>query len=92
VQERPSSPPWPRVLLVAIANFTLNAGEWKAFYSDHGFTLKSNGGAVMLGQFLISQGLIPDGGTGDPSFVVFPAAEQHRKDYTFLVPTTFSSN
>jgi hypothetical protein len=76
----------------AFASFTLNAGEWKAFYSDHGFTLKSNGGAVMLGQFLVSQGLIPDGGTGDPSFVVFPAAEQHRKDYTFLVPTTFSSN
>jgi hypothetical protein len=74
------------------ANFTLNAGEWKAFYADHGFTLKSNGGAVMVGQFLVSQGLIPDGGTGDPSFVVFPAAEQHRKDYTFLVPTTFSSN
>jgi len=74
------------------ASFTLNAGDWKAFYSDHGFTLKSNGGAVMLGQFLVSQGLIPDGGTGDPSFVVFPAAEQHRKDYTFLVPTTFSSN
>jgi hypothetical protein len=46
----------------------------------------------MLGQFLVSQGLIPDGGTGDPSFVVFPAAEQHRKDYTFLVPTTFSKN
>ena len=74
------------------ANFTLNAGEWKAFHSDKGFTLKATGGAVMLGQFLVSQGLIPDGGTGDPSFVVFPAAEQHRKDYTFLVPTTFSKN
>ncbi len=73
-------------------NFTLNAGEWKAFYSDHGFTLKSTGGAVMLGQFLVSQDLIPQGGIGDPTFVVFPAAEQHRKDYTFLVPTTFSQN
>lgn len=76
----------------AFASFTLNAGEWKAFYADHGFTLKSNGGAVMLGQFLVSQDLIPDGGTGDPTFVVFPAAEQHRKDYTLLIPTTFSSN
>ncbi len=74
------------------ANFTLNAGDWKAFHADHGFTLKSNGGAVMLGQFLVSQDLIPEGGIGDPTFVVFPAAEQHRKDYTFLVPTTFSNN
>jgi hypothetical protein len=74
------------------ASFTLNAGEWKAFHSDKGFTLKATGGAVMLGQFLVSQGLIPQGGTGDPTFVVFPAAEQHRKDYTFLVPTTFSKN
>ncbi len=73
-------------------SFTLNAGEWKAFYASHGFTLEATGGAVMLGQFLISQGLIPQGRTGDPTFVMFPAAEQHRKDYTFLVPTTFSSN
>jgi hypothetical protein len=24
--------------------------------------------------------------------VIFPAAEQHRKDYVFLVPSTFSQN
>ncbi len=75
-----------------LASFTLNAGEWKGFPSDHGFTLKSNGGAIMLGQFIISQDLIPSGGIGDPTFVMFPAAEQHRKDYVFLVPTTFSKN
>lgn len=74
------------------ASFNLNAGEWKGFYSDHGFTLKSNGGAIMLGQFIISEQQIPQGGIGDPTFVIFPAAEQHRKDYVFLVPTTFTSN
>ncbi len=76
----------------SLSSFALNAGEWKAFGANHGFTLKATGGAIMVGQFLISQDYIPDGGTGDPTFVVFPAAEQHRKEYVFLVPTTFSSN
>lgn len=72
--------------------FQLNAGEFSTFYAYEGFTLSSTGGAVMLGQYLVSQGMIPDGGIGDPTFVVFPAAEQHRKDYVFLVPSTFSQN
>jgi hypothetical protein len=73
-------------------SFTLNAGEFRTFPSYEGFTVKSDGGAIMVGQYLVSQGLIPEGGIGDPTFVVFPAAEQHRKEYVFLVPTTFSKN
>ncbi len=72
-------------------SFTLNAGEFKALWSDRGFTLHASG-AVTLGQVLISQQRIPQGGTGDPSLLIFPAAEQHRKDYVFLVPTTFAVN
>lgn len=72
--------------------FVLGAGEFKAFHSYGGFTIASNGGAIMVGQYLVSQGFIPDGGTGDPTFTIFPPAEQHRKEYVFLVPATFSKN
>ncbi|MBU1243731.1 IgGFc-binding protein [Myxococcota bacterium] len=72
-------------------SFTLNAGEFEAFYAQEGFTLTATGGAVMIGQFLISQGLVP-GGIGDPSFIVFPAADQHRDSYVFLIPDTFQDN
>jgi hypothetical protein len=71
--------------------FALNAGEFKAFHAYNGFTIESTGGAIMVGQFLLSQGYVP-GGIGDPSFIVFPAADQHRSEYVFLVPTTFEDN
>jgi hypothetical protein len=45
----------------------------------------------MLGQYLVSQDLVP-GGIGDPDFLVFPAVDQYRDHYVFLVPTTFQSN
>jgi len=41
---------------------------------------------------LVSQGYIPQGGTGDPTFIIFPAADQHRDEYVFLIPTTFDKN
>jgi hypothetical protein len=72
--------------------FNLNAGQFATFSSQQGFTVSSQGGAIMFGQYLLSQGYIPQGGIGDPTFIIFPAAEQHRKEYVFLVPTTFTSN
>jgi hypothetical protein len=72
--------------------FELDAGEFRTFHAYGGFTVSSESGAIMVGQYLVSQGYIPQGGIGDPTFVVFPAAEQHRRDYVFLVPTTFSQN
>ncbi len=72
-------------------SFTLQAGEWRPFHSDAGFTVVASE-AIMVGQYLVSQGYIPQGGIGDPTFIIFPAADQHRKDYTFLVPTTFTKN
>lgn len=72
-------------------SFTLNAGEFKSLWADRGFTLHASG-AVTVGQVLLSQQRIPQGGTGDPSLIIFPAAEQHRKDYVFLVPTSFQVN
>ncbi len=72
-------------------SFTLDAGQFKALDSNRGFTVHATG-AVTLGQVLISQQRIPQGGIGDPSLLIFPAAEQHRKDYVFLVPSTFTVN
>ncbi|MSP16297.1 MAG: hypothetical protein EXR73_06720 [Myxococcales bacterium] len=71
--------------------FALNAGEFRTFHAYAGFTVESSGGAIMLGQVLVSQGLVP-GGIGDPSFTVFPAVDQFRDHYVFLVPTTFQDN
>jgi hypothetical protein len=75
--------------------FTLNEGEWFDFWSDRPFIITSDpnqGGAIMVGQILVSQGFIPYGGIGDPTFTIFPAAEQHRDTYVFLIPTTFEDN
>jgi hypothetical protein len=71
--------------------FALNDGEFVTFYAYGGFTAVSTGGAIMLGQMLQSQDLVP-GGIGDPDFLVFPAVDQYRDHYVFLVPTTFQDN
>src|SRR5262245_4756300 len=71
--------------------FMLDAGKIATFYAYSGFTVEATGGAIMLGQYLVSQDLVP-GGIGDPSFMVFPAVDQYRDHYVFLVPTTFTDN
>ncbi len=73
-------------------HFTLNAGEHKSFYAYDGFTAVAEGGAIMLGQILVSQDLVGGMGEGDPSLMVFPAVDQYRDHYVFLIPTTFRDN
>jgi len=72
-------------------SFTLHANEQRTFHAYGGFTVESAGGAIMIGQYLVSQELVP-GGIGDPTFTIFPAADQHRDHYVFLVPATFEDN
>jgi hypothetical protein len=72
-------------------SFTLNAREQKTFAVTAGFTMKASN-AVQLATYLVSQQFIKQGWTGDPSQLLIPAAEQHRKDYVFLIPTTFDKN
>jgi hypothetical protein len=71
---------------------TLDAGKQKTFHAYRGFTAKAVGGAIVLAQVLVSQGLIPQGGIGDPSLIVFPPAEQQRDHYLFLVPPSWELN
>ncbi|HEY5922817.1 MAG TPA: IgGFc-binding protein [Kofleriaceae bacterium] len=69
-------------------SFTLNAREQKTFAATTGFALKASN-AVQIATYLVSQQFITQGWTGDPSQLLIPAAEQHRKDYVFLIPDTF---
>jgi len=71
--------------------FTLNAREQKTFMARTGFTISADK-AIQVAQYLVPQHFIKQGFTGDPSQLIIPAAEQHRKDYVFLVPTTFQKN
>jgi hypothetical protein len=57
-----------------------------------GFTISSDK-AIQVAQYLVAQQFIKNSGsTGDPDQLIIPAAEQHRKDYVFLVPSTFQKN
>ena len=76
-------PPW--------ASFTLNARQDKTFAATAGFTLSASA-AVQVSSYLVPQHFVKYGYTGDPSQIMIPAAEQHRKDYVFLVPATFQYN
>lgn len=71
--------------------FTINAREYKTFAATTGFTISADK-AIQVAQYLVPQHFIKQGFIGDPSQVLIPAAEQHRKDYVFLVPATFQSN
>ncbi len=72
-------------------SFTLNAREQKTFAATTGLALKASN-AVQVATYLVSQQFVKQGYIGDPSQLLIPAAEQHRKDYVFLVPDTFQSN
>jgi hypothetical protein len=72
--------------------FELDEGQWATFYADTGFTAEAVGGAVLLVQYLVAAEYVLPEPMGDPSTIVFPAAEQHRNQYVFLVPTTWEDN
>jgi hypothetical protein len=71
--------------------FKVNAREQKTFMARTGFTIKSDK-AIQVAQYLVAQQFIKQGFIGDPDQMIIPAAEQHRKDYVFLVPSTFQKN
>ncbi len=71
--------------------FTLDAREQHTFAATTGFSLKASN-AIQIASYLVSQQFVKDGWTGDPSQLLHPAAEQHRKEYVFLIPATFTTN
>lgn len=72
-------------------SFTVDARRDVTFGATTGFTLSASA-AVQISTYLVSQQFVKHGYIGDPSQLLIPAAEQHRKDYVFLVPTTFQRN
>ncbi|HVK87019.1 MAG TPA: IgGFc-binding protein [Kofleriaceae bacterium] len=76
-------PPWD--------SFTLQAREDKTFAATRGFAMTASE-AVQVSSYLVSQHFVQPGDIGDPSQILIPAAEQHRKDYVFLVPETFEKD
>jgi hypothetical protein len=71
--------------------FTVDARKQKTFAATTGFAMSANA-PVQVGQVLVSSHFVKHGYIGDPSLLMIPAAEQHRKDYVFLVPATFQDN
>jgi hypothetical protein len=72
-------------------SFTINARQDKTFAATTGFTLSASA-AIQMSSYLVPGHFVKYGYTGDPSQIMVPAAEQHRKDYVFLVPGTFQLN
>ncbi len=72
-------------------SFTLDARQDKTFGATTGFTLSASA-PVQVASYLVSQHFVKYGQTGDPSQLMIPAAEQHRKEYVFLVPGTFQND
>lgn len=70
---------------------TVNAREQQTFMANRGFTLSADK-PVQVAQYLVPQQFVKEGFLGDPSQLTIPAAEQHRKDYVFLVPATWQKN
>ncbi len=70
-------------------SFTLEANEYREFWSQGNFALHADK-PVLLAQFLVStqQGA----GTGDPAMTYIPPIDQARSDYVFLVPPTYEQN
>lgn len=78
----------------ADASFTLEPGQWREFYPQRSFILRADA-PVSIQQLLVSQGWVEDwrpGHGGDPSSILFPPYQQHREEYVFLTPSTFSAN
>jgi hypothetical protein len=72
--------------------FTVNPGQTRDTYTFTDFVATSSE-PIMIAQLLVSQGFTYqwDPG-GDPSLTVFPPLDQYRRDYLFLVPSSWAKN
>jgi hypothetical protein len=76
-------PPWD--------NFTIKPGEMKETWTTTDIVVESSA-PLAVGQILVSQAHVDGRLIGDPSLTIFPAAEQFRSNYLFLVPPKWSEN
>ncbi len=71
--------------------FTIAPGEMKETWTDKDIIVESTA-PVAIGQILVSQEYVDGGYSGDPSLTIFPAVEQYRQNYLFLVPPKWNKN
>ena len=73
-------------------NFSVANRKYVRLKVDHDFTIQATG-PVVVGQFVAGQdeaGIPSTLPGGDPSFILLPPVEQHRKDYLFLTPNKYA--
>ncbi len=71
-------------------HFTLGAGDMHEVIASDDFVVTATG-ALMIGQFQVSQDSSLSG-DGDPSFELVPPVAQHRPKYIFLVPSGYGES
>jgi hypothetical protein len=71
-------------------DFSLLPGELKETWTDRDIVVDSSE-PITIGQILVSAGFTTSN-LGDPSLTIFPAIEQYRNEYQFLIPPSWSSN
>jgi hypothetical protein len=72
-------------------NFTLEPGEMRETWTDKDIIVESSA-PIAVGQILVSQQYVAGTYSGDPSLTIFPAVEQYRQNYLFLVPPKWDKN
>jgi hypothetical protein len=72
-------------------NFTLEPGEMRETWTDKDIVVESSA-PIAIGQILVSQQYVAGTYSGDPSLTIFPAVEQYRQNYVFLVPPKWDKN
>jgi hypothetical protein len=70
--------------------FSLQPGEVRTTWTQ-GDVIVETDEPIMVSQILVSQDWTEDF-IGDPSMTVFPATDQYRDDYVFLVPPSWTDN
>ena len=74
-----------------IDTIVLDANRWVEFMASSAFSV-SGTNAIMVGQFLLGQFYPePDAARGDPAMTVLVPAEQYRKDYIFVTPSSYNA-
>lgn len=69
---------------------TLRRGQYLEFEERADFEVSATA-PILVGQFMQGQGTMPPA-VGDPAFVLEVPSTQYRREYSFLVPSTYAVN
>lgn len=75
----------------AVTGRAMTRGQWLEIRTEDSFVAASDGGRLLVGQYLVSQGCT-DRFLGDPAMINGVPTAQWRNDYPILVPQRYSEN